>query len=602
MSIVRVVADVPAIDREFDYILPAELEAMVEIGSIVRISLHGRRVRGWVVALGVHSDVPASRLRSVVSVSSAGPPADVVSLCMWSARRFVGSPIALLRSASPPNNVAPNSIGPVIAMAPGTLPPGPTTEIVDPARPVVWWPPLADRRAQVASMLATDGSSIVVTSDPARADALVDTLRRHGWPAIAWHSDLPAAARADAWRRAARGGCVVVGGRTAVFAPVPDLRACVLVDDLDEALQEERQPTWHARVVIAERARRLGASSAVVSPLPSVAAIEAATSVLEPPADVSNAGWPRIDVVNLADEAPGTGLLSAPLSAALRATVDRGFLALCLVNRRGRARLLYCPECRELSRWDREGSPLIDEQDRSIAIGARPTVCLHCGRPRPRLLRSGVDRLGDDISALLGDSVRVGVVDAAVFEPDPDAGVLVGTESLLHRRDIRRRRPALVALLDFDQELFAPRLRADEQALWLVARSAQILAGRTRSESRLMLQTYTPSHPLVAAIASSRFVDAQRVDAAERTARRLPPACAQALLSGDVPAVDAAVSGLRLMLADTVTIKGPSGAGTKRRALVEHPDIDRLTGALADIAAGARLEGRLRIEMDPSRA
>jgi primosomal protein N' (replication factor Y) len=600
--IVRVVADVPAIDREFDYVLSEELAPLVRVGTIVRVALHGRRVRGWVVALDVSTDVPAARLRPVVSVSSVGPPADVLDLCAWIARRFVGSPIALFRSASPANNVAPNSIGPVQDMVSGRIPEGPTCPIDDTERPVVWWPPLRDRRAQVVSMLATDGSSIVVTADPARADSLVATLRRHGWPAIAWHSDLAAAVRTDAWRRAMRGGCVVVGGRTAALAPVPDLRSAVLVDDLDEALQEERQPTWHAREVLEERCRRVGALCAVLSPLPSVVALESATSVLEPPPDVTISGWPRVEVVSLGDEAPGSGLLSEPLATALRATTDRGRLALCLVNRRGRARLLYCPECRELSRWDREGSPLVDDTTPAVAVGPRPTVCLHCGRPRPRLLRSGADRLADDIGALLGSAVRVGVVDADIDAPDPDAAVLVGTESLLHRVDIRRRRPSLVVLLDFDQELFAPRLRADEQALWLVARCAQMLAGHPRSETRLVLQTHAPSHPLVRSITDAQFASVQAIDAAERMARVLPPFCAQALLTGDMLAVDAAVAGLRLMLGDSVTIKGPSGASTKRRALVEHTEVEALTGALADVAAGARLEGRLRIEMDPSRA
>ena len=70
------------------------------------------------------------------------------------------------------------------------------------------------------------------------------------------HSDESDAARTAAWRRAARGGCVVVGGRSAALAPVPDLAAAIVVDDADEALQEERSPTWHARDVLYERAAR----------------------------------------------------------------------------------------------------------------------------------------------------------------------------------------------------------------------------------------------------------------------------------------------------------------------------------------------------------
>ena len=358
-SVCRVVADVPAIDREFDYLVPDELAPNVAVGTVVRVSLHGRRVRAWVRALDVETTVASNRLRAVVSVSSVGPPADVVDLCEWTARRFVGSPIALLRSATPANNIAPNSVGPSLTMRP----PAPEHDVaggnagnagdavdadaltlpVDGDCPVIWWPPLLDRRRQVVSMLATDGSSIVITADSARADALVTTLRRLDWPAVAWHSDLPAAARTDAWRRAARGGCVIVGGRTAVFAPVPDLRSAIVVDDLDEALQEERQPTWQAATVLRERARRAGVRFAVLSPVPSVVALTYADRVIAPSDDVADRGWPRVDIVDLGDEPPGTGLLSQTLTDALRHHTARDELAVALVNRRGRARLLYCP-------------------------------------------------------------------------------------------------------------------------------------------------------------------------------------------------------------------------------------------------------------------
>ena len=600
MRVCAVVADVPAIERPFHYTIPEALDASVVVGSVVRIGLHGRRVRGWVRALDVTPEVARERLRPLLGVASVGPPVEVIELCEWAARRFVGSLVPLLRAASPANNVAPSSSGTALAMRPGAPLAGATLDAE--GADVVWWPPLHDRRAQVASLLAGDGSSIVVTADPSRADALVAALRVNGWPALAWHSDLVAAARTDAWRRAARGGCVVVGGRTAVFAPVPDLRAGVVVDDLDEALQEERQPTWHARAVLAERCAPAPRRLTILSPLPSVAALHRASRVVTPAPDVMAAGWPRVEVVDLGDEPPGTGLLSGALGQALHAHVERDELAVCLLNRRGRARLLYCAACRGLSRWDREGSPLVDHAGPLVVLGVRPSLCLHCGASKPRLLRAGVDRIGDDVGRLLGRDVRVGVVDATVAAPDAEAHVLVGTEALLHRPEVRRRRPAFVALLDFDQELLAPRLRADEQARWLAARCALLLAGRPRSASRMLIQTHLPSHPVVRAVRDAAIVAAQRDDLVECERRNLPPFVAQALVSGDAPAVDAVCAGIALVLGPAATIKGPSSEGTKRRALIEHGDADVLTAAFADVAVAARLVGRLRIEMDPARA
>ncbi len=603
MQICRVVPDVPAIEREFDYLVPAELAGLIRVGTIVRVLLHGRRVRAWVTATDVKSAVVATRIKPIAGLSSAGPPADVVELCVWTARRFVGSVVAVLRAASPCNNVPVSPQQGLTKLVVGQMPSGQTEKIGSDLRPLVWWPALDDRRAQVVSMLSEDGSSIVLVADTARADALVSSLCRLGWPAIAWHSDLSRALRTDSWKRSLEGGCIVIGGRTAVFAPVPDLRACVVVDDLDEALQEERQPTWHAREVLAERARRVGAQFSVISPLPSVVALASATSVVERSRDLQLAGWPRIDVVDLGEQAPNARLLSEPLVVALRGAVASGRPALCLVNRRGRARLMYCTSCREVSRWDRDESPADPEKAAEVvALGLRPTVCIHCGAPKPRLLRSGVDRIATDIAALLGNSVNVCAVDADADNPDSAADIVVGTETLLYRHELRRRNPALVALLDFDQELFAPRIRANEQALWLATRCAQLLAGQPRSQTQLIIQTHVPNHGVLRAILECDLASAQRIDAEERSAFGLAPYGAQALLTGDGEAVDAAIAGLRLVLGDSVVIKGPSGADNKRRALVEHQDVEVLASAFADIVGSARLVGRVRVEMDPSRA
>ena len=104
------------------------------------------------------------------------------------------------------------------------------------------------------------GSTIVAVADGARAAALVEHLRQQGRRAVLMHSDLSDAARTDGWNDTRRGNSVIVGGRIVAFAPVPDLQAVIVVDDADEALQEERVPTWHARDVLAERVSRAAAS------------------------------------------------------------------------------------------------------------------------------------------------------------------------------------------------------------------------------------------------------------------------------------------------------------------------------------------------------
>ena len=86
------------------------------------------------------------------------------------------------------------------------------------------------------------------------------------------HSD---AVRTRQWDRARAGACVVIGGRSAVWAPVPDLAAVVVLDEGDETLEDERAPTWNARDVAVERAHRAGAAVRVVTPAPTVDALVA---------------------------------------------------------------------------------------------------------------------------------------------------------------------------------------------------------------------------------------------------------------------------------------------------------------------------------------
>src|SRR5439155_16672998 len=184
------------------------------------------------------------------------------------------------------------------------------------------------------------------------AGALTGRLAATGRVVLPWLSEGRPAERARAWDRARRGGCVVVGGRAAVLAPVPDLAAAVVLDDGAEALKEERSPAWHARPLALERARRAGARVTLVSPVPPLESTVAGP-VLTPSRAAERAGWPVLEVVDRRREPPGLGLFSLRVVAALRAAVEGGGRAVCVLNRRGRARLLACAACGELARCER---------------------------------------------------------------------------------------------------------------------------------------------------------------------------------------------------------------------------------------------------------
>jgi primosomal protein N' (replication factor Y) len=425
------------------------------------------------------------------------------------------------------------------------------------------------------------------------------------------------------WGRARAGGCVAVGARAAAFAPLPRLAAAVVLDAHDEAYHEERAPTWAAWAVVSERARRDGAPCVLVSPCPTLELL-AVGRLKTVGRSVERRGWPAVEVIDRRSDDPRTGLFSDRLVRLVRATTaSPGRRMVCVVNRTGRVRLLSCAACGELARCETCGAAVeLVGEGRRTGRGAggsssgptpetatpllrcrrcgqeRPVVCARCGATRMKSLRLGVSRVREELEALAGVPV------AEVWGPAPGsadtgeinrAAIVVGTEAALHRVPDAD----TVAFLEFDSELLAPRYRAAEQALALLARAARLVAGTVvaptgdRAPGRVVVQTRQPRHPaLVAAVSADPGVLA----AAESEVRRaltLPPFSALAVVSGS--AAEAYGTALREAAPHGVEVSGPADGTWSVRAA----DHDTLCDLLASVP---RPVGRLRVEVDPVRA
>jgi primosomal protein N' (replication factor Y) len=376
---------------------------------------------------------------------------------------------------------------------------------------------------------------------------------------------------------------------------VRDLAAIVVVDEHDEALQEERMPTWHARDVALERARRAGVPCVLISPAPTLEALDA-LPLVSPSRAEERAGWPIVDVIDRRrDDPAASGLLGSRLVPFLRGAGP----VVCVLNRTGRSRLLACGACGELARCEVCAAAVAQGDDGVLTCprcgATRPAVCAACGSSKLRNLRAGVTRVREELEALAQRPVVE--VSGALELGDRRADVYVGTEAVLHQVPEAR----VVVFLDFDQELLAPRARAAEQAMALLTRAAKLVGPRDGG-GRVVVQTRLPRHEVLDAAVRA---DPGRLVAVERARRReldLPPFTALALVSG--AAADAFVERLRrppddLFAAGTapgaaVEVQGPLDG----RYLLRAPDHDRLADALAAIE---RPPGRLRIEVDPLR-
>ena len=593
--VVRVLPDEPGLNRTFDYVLPASLTGAdtVRIGSIVRFSLSGRLMRGWITGIDVEpaTDGP---LKPIKKVSGFGPPRELLSLSKWAAHRWWGRPASLLRTASPDRNVPLLPRRPpldpallAVAVVADDVTSMARQALANGGATVVRIPPTADVFPLVIEAARFGGSvgTLVIAPSMAVAIHLARRLRRAG---------APVALLPDDWTFAAAGGCVVVGSRAAAWAPMVRPGAIVVLDEHDETYQQEQMPTWNARDVAVERAGRLGVPCLLVSPIPSVSSV-VRFSTVTPSRSFERSHWPSLQIIDRSDEEPGRqGLLSDKVGTVLRTGV-----VVCVLNRKGRAASLVCLGCHEIARCERCDGAMAYPDDVGVEVDSesdalvcrrcafqRPTLCIACGRSKFRGIRMGVTRAREEVETLaLRPTAEVTAVSPL---PPDDVQVMVGTEAVLYRVP----QADSVVFLDFDSELLAPRYRAAEQALALLVRAARLVEGRGGGgPGRLVVQTRLPDHEVLRAVS---LADPDIVTAAETARRidlRLPPYGALAVVSGA-----AALDVVQQLRGDErVQVGGPASGPYQIRASTSE--------VLADALAGiVRPSGRVRVEVDPMRA
>lgn len=577
------------IGRAFDYVVPDSMDGPLRVGSMVRIILAGRPVGGWVLDCDV---TPPEGItpQPIRKITGYGPPAEVIELCRWAAHRWSGRLATFLGTASPDRAVralpeVPAARAPVSSA--DSNPDAHADAVVEGLRhPVATLrlPPAVDPVPAIIAALharSDHGSGLIVVPTLADVARITLELRRAGIHAV----------RLDrAWAAAAAGGVTVVGTRAAAFSPQPDVGLAVVIDEHDESLQEEGSPSWHAREVLVERCRRRAAPLLMVSPAPSQEAM-ALGPIVTVSRSAERAGWPPLDVLDLRSADPRSGLFPERVVAAARAA-DRPVFVL---NRTGRSRLSVCRNCGSTASCERCDAAAIRQQDHGFTCprcaAVRPEVCLSCRGTSFANLRMGVTRVAEEAEALLGVPVAEAAGSTGGRDRLPTAGPLVGTEAVLHRAGTAD----LVVFLDFDQELLAPRYRASEQALALLARGAR-LVGTRAAGGRIIVPTRMPDHVVLRAAV---MADPALASDQERKVRAMlgnPPSGAIAEVAGQ--AAPAYVERLRRVIESDEMPRARVLNPTDDLWLVRADDVAILSDLLSLVE---RPPGRLRLRLNPNR-
>ncbi|MBI2321567.1 MAG: primosomal protein N' [Chloroflexi bacterium] len=347
-----------------------------------------------------------------------------------------------------------------------------------------------------------------------------------------WHSRLTDGERYDEWRRV-RGGeaDLVVGSRSALFAPLPRLGLIIVDEEHEWTYKQDQTPRYHAR----DAAIQLGRSADAVVILGSASpdavtyyrAMHGSGTLLE-----------LTERVAAELRAGHAGLFSRALQTALRETLAAGEQTILFLNRRGTATLTLCRACGQALRCRRcdivltyhaqpEGL-LCHQCSRRQPL---PVLCPHCGQAELHTFGLGTERVAAEVRRLLPrarvlrldrDSARDHRAIAAVLGrfAAHDADVLVGTQMVAKGLDLPR--VTLVGVVSADTALHLPDFRAAERTFQLLLQVAG-RAGRGPRGGRVIVQTYLPHHYAITAAAHHDYAAFFRWERAFRAEHGYPP-------------------------------------------------------------------------------
>ncbi len=394
--------------------------------------------------------------------------------------------------------------------------------------------------------LALDRGAIVIVPEISLTPQTVGWFRSRFGRVAVLHSRMGEARRRDEWlavrRREVR---VVVGARSAIFAPVPDLGVIVVDEEHEPSFKQESAPRYHARDVAVMRAREVGAVCILGSATPALETWHNARSgryrhvVLS--TRIGTRPMPAVEVVDLRTEPREGGqapLFSRRLAQLLREGLARGEQAIVFQNRRGFAPVLWCSACGETVRCaDCDVSLTFHRRiGRAVCHScceevAPPQQCPQCTAPKLRFLGAGSERIEGALGMLLPEA-RVARMDSdtmlrredyeAVLERfgRHEIDVLVGTQMIAKGLDFPK--VTLVGIVSADGSLYQPDLRAAERTFQLLAQVAG-RAGRSDLAGRIVVQTATPAHPAITFAARHDYEGFAAAELRQRQELGYPP-------------------------------------------------------------------------------
>lgn len=567
---------VPHLDREFDYLVAADQSDDAQPGVRVRVRFHGRLVDAFVLERRSETD-HVGKLGWLDRVVSAEPvlTPDVCRLADAVAARYGGTRADVLRLAVPPRH----------ANVEKQPPPQPTPLAVEPVDTTAWaayrggqqyvaalydgraaravwqalpgesWP---ERLAELAAATANTGrAALIVLPDQRDVDAMhaAAIALVHEAHVVALSAGLGPAQRYRRWLSVLRGGArIVIGTRSAVFAPVANLGLVIVWDDGDDTLAEPRAPYPHAREVAMLRAHQLRCAS-LIGGYARTAEAQALVRTgwahdLVATRHEVRARSPRVIAIEDSgfaqerDPAARTARLPTMALQAARTALTSGLPVLVQVPRRGYVPALACNRCRTIARCRHCTGPLsLPARDAAGALcrwcgREEPALrCTRCGSDAVRAVVVGARRTAEELGrAFPGVTVVTSGGDAMVAAVPAEPAVVVSTPGA---EPLAAGRYGAALLLDTWALLGRQDLRASEDALrrWMAAAALV----RSRADGGVVAVVAESAIPTVQALIRWDPVGHAESELDSRAEVGLPPAVHMAAIDGAPDAVRAMI-------------------------------------------------------------
>lgn len=404
------------------------------------------------------------------------------------------------------------------------------------------------------------------------------------------HSHQSDVERHEHWRRIARGEVeVVVGARSAIFAPTPHLGLILLDEEHEATFKQESAPRYHARDVALRRAADQNVPLVLASATPSLESWQRAAAgefrLVEMPRRVFNRPLPAVRTIDLREEQHSRGsrgAISRPLCQAMEAALRDGGQVILLLNRRGFSTHIQCPACGYVAKCPDCELPLTFHRHASQAIchycdyqTPGPTTCPDCKSPQLRFSGLGTQKLEAEVRARFPDHTclrmdtdtmqqRGAHEQALASFRDGRVRILLGTQMIAKGLDFPN--VTLVGVINADTALNLPDFRASERTFQLVTQVAG-RTGRGEQGGRVMVQTFAPDSPAILAAVRHDYTAFARTELPHRESAGYPPfaSLVRIVVRGEIEKQARALAEeigkrLRAKATDGIRVLGPAPA------------------------------------------